>query len=524
MKLATVGAARPLTYCLGVAALSSLSLVRVANAQVAALAAEASLVAGTSEPALFEGQVQAPALSQSDPVSADEGGSDDFLHRYRPEANLLEVGAFAGPLFISDQNSFRGPTVVNPGRPPTVKPVTTFKQPSLELGVRGGYYPLAFLGGELEGMVAVAEGNTGDGASVLAARAHVVLQSSFWSVVPFVLGGVGYWNVRNDVSGNDADPAFHYGGGAKLNVTDSLTVRVDVRDTITNQRGDSSYPHNIEALAGANLVFGRAPKAPKDADGDGVLDGRDQCRLEPGAAPDGCPARDSDADGFLDPVDQCVQEAGIAPTGCPVRDGDRDGVLDGQDQCVQEPGAAPTGCPDGDQDGILDRVDRCPALAGVSPDGCLADADGDGLSGSDDHCPDRAETKNGFEDADGCPDELPDSVKNFAGVIAGIEFDNAQASIRPSSSSALEQAAKVLREYPSLRVQVIGHTDNRGSRDYNVTLSQQRAEAVKADLVARGIDASRIEPRGEGPDVPLTTNDSAAGRQKNRRIEFRVLQ
>jgi OmpA-OmpF porin, OOP family len=145
-------------------------------------------------------------------------------------------------------------------------------------------------------------------------------------------------------------------------------------------------------------------------------------------------------------------------------------------------------------------------------------------SGANDRCPEQAETKNGFEDADGCPDELPAAVKNFVGVIAGIEFDNAQATIRRSSEPAIDKALSVLTEYPSLRIEIIGHTDSRGSRDNNIALSQQRAEAVKARLVARGIDANRVQIRGEGPDVPITTNDTPAGRQKNRRIEFRVIE
>jgi outer membrane protein OmpA-like peptidoglycan-associated protein len=510
-----------MSYSLGATALPFCSLVRIAAAQVPQVAVEGAASTVVAAPAVL--QAQTAPMRQPEPVTEDAGESDDFLHRQKPQANLWEAGVFLGPLFISDRNSFRGRTVVNPGRPPTVQPISTFKQPSVEIGIRGGYFPLSFLGGELEGMVAAAESDADGGATVLAARLHVVAQLPYWSIVPFAAVGVGYWGVLNDVSGDDTDPAFHYGGGAKLNVTRNLAVRLDVRDTITNQRGDGSYPHNIEALAGANLVFGRVV-APKDSDRDGLIDSRDQCPLEAGTLPNGCPVRDSDADGIMDPDDRCVMEVGLPPTGCPIRDADEDGVADAEDQCISEKGGAPTGCPDGDQDGFLDRADRCPAVSGVAPDGCLADADGDGFLAADDRCPDEAETKNGFEDADGCPDELPAEVKNFMGVIAGIEFDRDQAEIRPTSEIALEQALSVLSTYPSLRIEIIGHTDNRGSREHNVELSLRRAEAVKAHFVARGIDPSRISSKGEGPDVPLTTNDNQAGRQKNRRIEFRVIQ
>ena len=76
----------------------------------------------------------------------------------------------------------------------------------------------------------------------------------------------------------------------------------------------------------------------------------------------------------------------------------------------------------------------------------------------------------------------------------------------------------------SLRIAISGHTDNQADRSKNLELSQQRAESVKAYLVQQGIDASRIETRGAGPDEPIADNKLPAGRQKNRRIEFKLLQ
>lgn len=518
-----------LSFCLSLAPAHAEDAVASADTAVAAAdttaVASAEVASAAAAPeATGTLQVRSSEASLAG-ATEDSGTSDSWLYRYKPQAHLFEVGGYIGGLFISDNNSFRGATVVNPGRPPTVQPVSRFKQPALEFGLRGGYYPLSFLGGELEGMIAAAETEGGDGATVLAARAQAVVQLPYWSIVPFAVGGVGYWFVNNDVSGDDTDPAFHFGAGAKVNIAKNVALRVDIRDTITNQRGGTDYPHNIEALAGANLVLGRTAQAvAKDSDGDGANDDVDRCPFEAGPLPSGCPIRDSDADGIPDPEDQCVSEPGVAPSGCPVRDADQDGVPDGEDQCISEKGPAPTGCPDTDGDGFLDRADQCPDVAGVSPAGCPSDADGDGIVGADDLCPDQAETKNGFEDADGCPDELPAAVKSFMGVIAGIEFDNNQSTIRSGSAQALDKAVSVLTEYPSLRVEIVGHTDDRGSRDYNLELSQRRAEAVKEHLIAKGIDPSRIQTRGAGPDTPLTTNDTAAGRQKNRRIEFRVLE
>jgi OOP family OmpA-OmpF porin len=245
--------------------------------------------------------------------------------------------------------------------------------------------------------------------------------------------------------------------------------------------------------------------------------------MEPGLLPDGCPIRDADADGFPDAKDKCPQEAGVAPDGCPIRDADGDGVLDDKDECREVPGVAPTGCPDTDKDGILDRDDKCLDEPGVAPDGCPPDSDGDGFIDSKDKCPNEPETKNGFEDDDGCPDEIPVAVKKFTGVIKGIEFDNGKATIRSISKATLDESAGILNQYPSLKVQIVGHTDNVGKREFNINLSAKRAESVKAYLVDRGVAPDRILTRGEGPDSPIADNKTRQGRQQNRRIEFNII-
>ena len=142
---------------------------------------------------------------------------------------------------------------------------------------------------------------------------------------------------------------------------------------------------------------------------------------------------------------------------------------------------------------------------------------------ADDKCKDEPETNNGFEDGDGCPDEVPEAVKAFTGAIEGIYFETAKAIIRPRSQSTLERAAKVLADYPDVRVEISGHTDDRGKRDMNMKLSADRAEAVKTWLTEHGIDASRITTRGAGPDEPVADNATKPGRAKNRRIEFKIL-
>ena len=160
----------------------------------------------------------------------------------------------------------------------------------------------------------------------------------------------------------------------------------------------------------------------------------------------------------------------------------------------------------------------------MAPLGCPGDTDQDGFADPEDKCPAEPETKNGFEDTDGCPDALPEAAKKFNGVIAGIEFDLSKDTIRTSSFKLLNQAAKLLQEYPFLRLQITGHTDDTGAHDHNLELSLARAESVKTYLVSQGVGEDRLQTRGAGPDEPLVKEKTRVARQKNRRIEFRVLQ
>ncbi len=412
------------------------------------------------------------------------------------KANYFEVGLFGGALFPSSNHAFQ-----TNGRH------EKFDSPVPELGVRVAYFPVAFLGAELEGAAGGTKTESGASADLWAARAHALVQLPGHALVPFALLGGGVMGAGSNALGQDSDKLFHFGVGAKLGLDDFLGLRLDLRDNLTQKNAAESgtLTHHPELTLGFAFTLDPAKKAapaepPPDADGDGILDAQDKCPNEAGAAPDGCPLpKDSDGDGVTDLRDACPNEAGLAPTGCPDRDTDHD--------CVPIP------------------VDRCPDQPGLPQDGCPdPDPDHDGISGANDQCPDKPETVNGFEDGDGCPDTLPEKVKKYSGVVPGIEFDLARATIRPASRATLDEAASVLKEYPALRIAISGHTDNQADRSKNLELSQQRAESVKAYLVQQGIDASRIETRGAEPDEPIADNKLPAGRQKNRRIEFKLLQ
>ncbi len=182
---------------------------------------------------------------------------------------------------------------------------------------------------------------------------------------------------------------------------------------------------------------------------------------------------------------------------------------------------------DRDGDRIRDVDDFCPDVFGVPPRGCptvcLDDNDGDGLSNPEDKCPEDPESRNGFEDADGCPDEVPPELSDLAGVMEGIRFDTDRDTIKSESKPTLDNAVEVMKKYDKLHVRIVGHTDSQGGYRHNIDLSKRRAKAVKQYLVDAGVEESRIETEGVGPDQPIDTNDTNEGRARNRRIEFVIL-
>lgn len=103
-----------------------------------------------------------------------------------------------------------------------------------------------------------------------------------------------------------------------------------------------------------------------------------------------------------------------------------------------------------------------------------------------------------------------------------IEFESAQAVLRPSGQKILDEMVIALGKVKGKKVEVIGHTDNTGAREGNLSLSLARAEAVRTYLVQRGITPAMISVAGFGPDRPVAENTNEEGRARNRRIEFRV--
>jgi OOP family OmpA-OmpF porin len=157
----------------------------------------------------------------------------------------------------------------------------------------------------------------------------------------------------------------------------------------------------------------------------------------------------------------------------------------------------------------------------------LKDTDGDGVADKLDKCPGTPSAT--VVDGSGCPLKVPAQIEKViiteedrrvvADAIRNLEFDLGKATIRSKSFPTLNRVANVLVT-KNFSLKLAGHTDNTGSKELNMRLSKDRAESVKAYLVSQGVNASRVEATGYGLTQPIATNKTAAGRQKNRRVEF----
>lgn len=273
-----------------------------------------------------------------------------------------------------------------------------------------------------------------------------------------------------------------------------------------------------------------------DSDNDGVKDSLDQCpNSAPGAEVDakGCELpkdQDRDGDGVMDSVDQCLQTppgVRVNAQGCEIKvlDSDGDGVLDPNDRCPNTPAGRTVdaqGCEvqekDSDGDGVVDRLDRCPqTVSGATVDvrGCELDSDKDSIVDRLDRCPGTA--AGARVDGRGC--ELEETIE-----LRGVNFASSSARLVGESNRVLDEMAETLKRYSTMKVEVAGHTDSSGSRAFNKTLSQRRAEAVLNYLVSKGVPAANLTAKGYGPDQPVAENETRAGRAKNRRVELRILE
>ncbi|MCK5126652.1 MAG: OmpA family protein [candidate division Zixibacteria bacterium] len=365
---------------------------------------------------------------------------------------------------------------------------------------------------------------------------------------PFISGGLGYmvWKVKDPVAdtiikvkdGNNnpidftaAEMYFSLGLGIEIRPSSKLALNLktsyDFLTGVGTSFSDSTNDLRGKSMMRANItlsyLFGggrrRDPLPPvwpssksweeddtkaakpkpaeRDSDGDGVNDRYDDCTNTPPGAyvdKDGCPT-DSDGDGVLDGLDDCPRTSHRAVGyvdiyGCPI-DSDYDGVPDYSDNCMDGPEGAlvdENGCPtDGDSDGVYDGLDDCP------------------------------ETKLGIEvDRRGCIDvsflRRP--------IVVNVDYEPGSFEVDERTKQRLQPLIKKLLILTDVKFKINGYTDNIGPAEANQTVSVRRANRMRDWLITQGISADRMTTAGRGETKFIASNQTSAGRAKNRRLEL----
>ena len=302
---------------------------------------------------------------------------------------------------------------------------------------------------------------------------------------PYLKLGGGYTSYKSKYSKEDGAIKLLAGGGINFWFTDHLGLNVQTGYNHGFQKDGTDY---FQHSAGIVIKFG---------------------------------AKDTDKDGIPDKDDACPDVAGPKEfNGCPDTDGD--GIADKDDACPEVAGPKEfNGCPDTDGDGIPDKDDKCPDVAGPAENGGCPwpDTDGDGVLDKDDQCVNEA----GPASNNGCPEPNDDDQKRLNQYAKTILFDTGKATIKFQSAEVLNQIINVLKKFPKSRFRIEGYTDSTGKKQKNIELSQNRADAVKIYLIQGGIDQSRLESKGYGPENPIASNKTRKGRELNRRVEINLI-
>lgn len=345
--------------------------------------------------------------------------------------------------------------------------------------------------------------------------ARLLKRYEFRPGTSFHLGGGYAFASYHDITA-DGDHGLTALVGVRQGITNRLGLRIDgTADRYGSPSNKSQFVKrnwNYSVQTGLSFLYGRigpkTPPPPPDADGDGVIDANDRCP--------GTPMGDR-----------------VDASGCSLpKDADGDGVVDANDKCPNTPAGDKvdaTGCSlpkDSDNDGVTDDRDKCPntpAGSTVDADGCVpppappADSDNDGVPDTADKCPNTAAGTT--VDASGCAVLFTAEKRTL--TLQGVNFETGKAVLTPESQSILDPVAASLVANPEVKIEVGGYTDNVGARASNVRLSQARAAAVRDYLASKGVDAARMTAKGYGPDAPVASNATAAGRAQNRRVELK---
>lgn len=373
-------------------------------------------------------------------------------------------------------------------------------------GLRLGVFLSDYIGLEVSGQRAFSEDKSGNNnVDMDGYRGNLLFNAYKNSAVrPFITIGGGYERFKAPATGSQYDWSGNGGVGFRFFAGENAGVRLEGRYVVAkvNVPGGNEWQKNIEADAGLFFLFGKHSSAPKDADNDGVNDSADKCPntasgTKVGA--DGCEivAKDSDNDGVTDEVDQCPgtpANTKVDAKGCVVEnDDDKDGVVNTDDKCPATPENAPvdqTGCPlDSDADNVKDYMDKCPN----TPAGTQVDDMG---------CPLQSKAR---------------------GVLKGVTFVTNSPELTDNAKTVLDGVAAELKNFPEVKVEIQGYSDSLGDDNYNLGLSQKRAESVMTYLATQGVPSAQMTAKGYGEANPISDNKTKEGRGKNRRVEMKWL-
>ena len=332
---------------------------------------------------------------------------------------------------------------------------------------------------------------------------------------PYLIGGVGFNakgnNVKNELQFKNY-ASFNSGIGTKVWFNKKFGAKIQT--VYKHFFNDGSFPH-FQHSASLIYKFGGY-----DEDNDGIYDKDDKCPEVFGLKEfNGCP--DSDEDGIMDLDDKCPTIYGVANlNGCP--DSDGDGVSDMEDNCPTYPGSKElNGCPDSDGDGIIDMRDACPTSAGpANNNGCPElDTDGDGVIDKQDNCKFEA----GPASNNGCPEIKEALEAKLTELSNSVLFKSGSDMYYSKFESKINEIADLMKKHNNLKFQIRGHTDSVGPEEANLKLSLARVNKILGVLVSKGVNQLNLNVKGFGESMPLDTNDTAEGREKNRRVEIKIL-